>query len=142
MRLLSVKKCVCVHENIPHRLSCGPLDGHKHKDTLNNSLNVRGGGAWSQRGRASMCVQWGGEPLGGQSGPWQLGGRDGPNGPFGPLLGGIIQNLATSSSAVWSCQNTEEEDGAKTGVEHPGYGGCLRNITTAGHKTVWRITGK
>lgn len=66
MRLLSVKKCVCVHENIPHRLSCGPLDGHKHKDTLNNSLNVRGGGAWSQRGRASMCVQWGGEPLGGR----------------------------------------------------------------------------
>ncbi len=34
---------VCVHRRRLHWVPCEPLDGHKHKDTLINSLNVCGG---------------------------------------------------------------------------------------------------
>ena len=48
MLCVSLQICVCVcvcvclsvHKHRPHWLPRGPLDGHKHKDTLINSLNV------------------------------------------------------------------------------------------------------
>lgn len=41
--LVSVCVCLCVDKRRPHWLPCVPLDGHKHKDMLINSLNVREG---------------------------------------------------------------------------------------------------
>lgn len=88
MLYMSLRVCVfvCVDKHRPHWLPRGPLDGHKHKDTLITSLNVCEGEASSQSGHASMCTRWGRELLSlkgkRQSGPWQLRSVAVPNSPL------------------------------------------------------------